>query len=488
MPPGSDARSILIEALAAEPFRALGHAWIDRLAEGLAEATSRRAPQVAPTPRSTPALLEAWRARLGERDGVVAGGADPVALLGEVIAGSIRLHHPGFIGHQVSAPLPLAALCEATSALLNNSMAVFEMGPAATAIEQAMVRWMARHLGFPESADGAFVSGGSLANFMGLLAARHERAGFSVWRDGAHAGPPLAALVGAQAHYSSARAVQLMGWGEAGLVKVACDARYRLRPEELLAAKRAAEGAGRRVVAVVASACSTATGAFDPLPAIADFCEAHGLWLHVDGAHGASALLSARHRHLVRGIDRADSVTWDAHKMLMMPALATGIVFRDGAVARRLFAQEASYLFGDDASLDIGQRTIECTKRMLAMPLFLCLATYGEAVFAEHVAGCFDLAARFAELLEAAPDFELAVPPACNIVCFRHLPPALRSAPLAEQSRWQRHVRDAVVAGGSAYLVQTTLDGATCLRTTLINPLTTLDDLERLLDQIRAVR
>ncbi len=473
--------SALIDAYGAESFRHLGHAWIDRLAQALAAAAAR-APKVAPTPRPSAGFLEGWRARL-----MGAGGApaDPLALLGEILDGSTHLHHPRYMGHQVSAPLPLSALCQAAVALLNNSAAVFEMGPVASGLEQALVRWMANKVGFDERADGVFVSGGSLANLLGILAARHERAGFSVWRDGAHAGPPLAALTSSQSHYSSGRAVQLMGWGEAGLVKVACDARYRLRPEELEGAKAAAERAGRRVVAVVASACSTATGSFDPLPPIADFCERHGLWLHVDGAHGASAVLSPRHRHKLVGLERADSVVWDAHKMLMMPSLATSIVFRDGAVARRLFAQEASYLFREGDTLDLGQRTIECTKPMLGLPLFVCLAAYGEAMFAEHVAACFDLAARFGEQLAELPYFELAVPPECNIVCFRHLPAALRAAPLAEQNQHQVTVRERLLADGGFYLVQTTLDGVVYLRTTIINPLTTESDLAALLAAIR---
>lgn len=472
--------SALRDAYEAESFRHLGHAWIDRLAEALAAAEARESKVIA-TPRPSAAWLEGWRERLR-----LGGGAAPLDLLGAIVDGSTRLHHPRYLGHQVSAPLPLAALAHSAVALLNNSAAVFEMGPVASAIEQALLRWMAGKLGFGEDADGVFVSGGSLANLLGLLAARHERAGFSVWRAGAHAGPPLAALTSSQSHYSSGRAVQLMGWGEAGLVKVACDARYRLRPEELEGAKAAAERAGRRVVAVVASACSTSTGSFDPLEPIAEFCERHGLWMHVDGAHGTSAALSPAHRRKLAGIERADSVVWDAHKMLMMPSLSTAIVFRDGAVARRLFAQEAAYLFPDDTVLELGQRTIECTKPMLALPLFVCLATYGEAMFAEHVASCFELAARFGRHLAEQPDFELAVEPECNIVCFRHLPAALRAAPLAQQNQHQAQVRERLLTDGAFYPVQTTLGGMVHLRITIINPLTTESDLAALLEAIRA--
>ena len=179
-------------------------------------------------------------------------------------------------------------------------------------------------------------------------------------------------FVSSQGHYSIGRAAQILGWGKGGAVPVPVDAHYRLRPEALLQCLRSAEAEGRRVIAVAASACSTATGAFDPLPEIAAFCKEHSLWLHVDGAHGASALFSTRYRGLCRGIEHADSVVWDAHKMLLLPALVTAVIFRDGAHSYAAFAQEASYLFGSspdngaaqpdlrdrDEAFDIGRRTL----------------------------------------------------------------------------------------------------------------------------------
>lgn len=471
---------VLVDAYDPSSFRALGHRWVDKLADHL-EAQHAGKDKVVPLQKATPEWMASWRQRLTE------AAADPIRTIDAVLAGSTHLHSPGYVGHQVSVPLPLATLCEWTSSFLNNGTSVFEMGPAATGIELAMVRWMTRHIGWDDDSDGSFTSGGSIANMMGLLAARRERAGFSAWRDGAHAGPPLAALSSEHAHYCSGRAVQIMGWGEQGLLKVKTDARYRLMPEELEGCKAEAERLGRRLIAVVASACSTATGSYDPIEPIADFCEKHGLWLHVDGAHGASALLSAKYRGLVRGIARADSVAWDAHKMLMVPALSTGIVFRDGAVARRLFAQEASYLFlADEQWSDLGHRTIECTKRLMAMPLYVCLATYGEGLLGEHVTSCYDLARDFASAIQARPDFTLATQPDANIVCFRYLPEALRSADLAEQNRWQTELRARVLARGEFYLVQVQLNGAVHLRTTLMHPLTTAAHLERLLDELAA--
>ena len=177
-----------------------------------------------------------------------------------------------------------------------------------------MVEWMAGRIGFavrpggPGGAGGVLTSGGSAGNLTALLAARQAKAGFDVWQRGTTAGPPLGLLAAETTHYSVARAAEIMGLGAEGVFPVPVDAAFQLRPDALPAALAAAQRAGRRVIAVVASAGSTATGAIDPLPAIADFAAAHALWLHVDAAHGGSALTSVHQRARLRGIERADSV------------------------------------------------------------------------------------------------------------------------------------------------------------------------------------
>lgn len=444
-----------------EEFRRQAHAVVDRLADHLAACGARAVPVL---PRTPP------------RENVVAweddfrGGKDPVALFERVVAGATHLHHPGFVGHQVTAPLPLGAIATLVSGLLNNGAAVYEMGPVGTSMERVLAAWLARRVGYPASADAVFTSGGSLGNLTALLAAR-AHAGLAPGEHGV-------VLACEEAHYSTARAVRIMGWGDDGLVKVAADDRFRMRIDALADAHASAVAAGKRVVAVVASACSTSTGAFDPLPAIADFCERHGIWLHVDGAHGASFALSPRHRELVRGIERADSIVWDAHKMLLCPALVTAVLFRRGADSFLAFhGTEAAYLLNEEQQVDSALRVVECTKQMLVLPLYAALAVHGEAAIADYLDRIVDLAREFARRLRAEADFEVAVDPECNIVCFRH----------AGDDARQEHVRARLLEDGSFYVVKTRLRGRTWLRTTLINPRTTADDLGRLVAAIRAI-
>ncbi|NTX02929.1 aminotransferase class I/II-fold pyridoxal phosphate-dependent enzyme [Myxococcus sp. CA040A] len=474
----TDFRERIAAAYDTEAFRREGRQLVDTLADYLRQA--ERGEGLPVLPWAAPAVnVDRFAASFPEEP-----TGDFAELMASVLSGSNHLHHPRYVGHQVTAPVPLAALCDAVSSLLNNGMAVYEMGPVSTAMERNVLRWMAARLGMPESTDGVLTSGGSLGNLTALLAARQARAGYDAWNDGAHAGPPLAVLVPTTAHYCVSRATRVMGWGSGGVVPVPVDGRFRLRPEALGPALESATRAGRKVIAVVASAGSTATGAFDPLEPVADFCERHGLWFHVDAAHGAAAVLSSEYRHQTRGIDRADSVVWDAHKGLLMPALVTAVLFRDGARSFESFAQEASYLFGNTERpwSDVGLRTMECTKEMMALKLYTCLRVLGTRLFADAVTESYTLARRFAERLSAAPDFDVPVAPDCNIVCFRHTP---AHVPPEEWDALQARLRERLVTRGDFYLVQTKLPTGVYLRVTLINPLTTDADLDALMEALR---
>ncbi|HYW51231.1 MAG TPA: pyridoxal-dependent decarboxylase, partial [Gemmatimonadaceae bacterium] len=426
MPDEAQADALLRAAFDPGTFRLDGAAMVRRMSAYLESALAGTDGAVLPYSEPS-AMLERWRTDF--TSDATRSGQSPSevldALTARMLADATQLHHAGFVGHQVAPPLPLAALCDLAADMLNNGMAVYEMGQAGTAMELHVIRWMCETLGLGEHAGGVLTSGGTLATLTSLLAMRQARAGWDVWTEGNVSAPLPAVLVSEQAHYCADRAVRIMGWGAGGLVKVGVDARFRMRVEDLAPALARATQDGRRVLGVVASACSTATGAFDPLEPIADFCERHGLWLHVDGAHGASLALSSRHRHVLQGIERADSVIWDAHKMLLQPALVTAVLFRDRRHSAGAFAQDASYLLDADhehAWYDLASRTFECTKRMMSFKLYATLAAHGPPLLDAYVTRVVDLAQDFAALLQQQDDFELAVEPQCNIVCFRHRP------------------------------------------------------------------
>lgn len=446
-------------------FRREGHALVDRLASHLEESLARRGPVL---PAIAPdEALAAFPANFGDEPTTTIE-----SLVDRVIAASNHLHHPRYVGHQVAAPLPELALLELTAAFLNNGMAVYEMGPASSAMERNVVRFLGEKLGFSAS-DGVLTSGGTLGNLTALLAAREALAGRG-------AGVVVASSA---AHYSVARAAKILGLRKPLLVPV--DEHFRMRPDALAEAISSVKAGGRQVVAVVASACSTATGAFDPLVPIAEICERERCWLHVDGAHGASFVLSSHADELLRGVERADSVTWDAHKMLLLPALVTAVIFRDGRRSFETFAQRAAYLFADEDPrsrwFDFGQRTFECTKRMMSLELYGLFALRGLRPIRGYLDSRVALTRRSAERLRSETDFEVPVLPACNILCFRHL----RAG--EDPNERQGRVRRAILESGRFYLVETKLRGRAYLRVTIVNPETNDDDLDALVEAIRAL-
>ncbi len=405
------------------------------------------------------------------------GNGDLPALAKTILAHCTRLHHPRYMGHQVAVPMLTSVLGDLLNGVTNNGMAVYEMGPAGTAIERGVIRWMLAKAGWP-GGDGVLTHGGSLANLSALLAARAKVIP-NAWRDGltdAAKDGGWVFLASEAAHYSVARAAAILGFGSASIQKIPVDSSLRILPQGLRAAYSAALNSGRRVLAVVASAGATPTGAFDPLRAIGEFCREKNLWLHVDGAHGASALVSEKHRALLDGIELADSLAWDTHKMLGTSVVCGAALFRDAATLAASYAQHAPYLFSDveKPGEDLSKNTFECTKAMLGLKLFFNLAAIGEKGLAAHVEHLFARAREFYEIIRARKGFECRCEPQSNILCFRFGP----------DSALQDSIRHQIVRDGDFYITRTTLDGAAWLRLVIMNPFTEPGDIVALCDDI----
>jgi L-2,4-diaminobutyrate decarboxylase len=242
-----------------------------------------------------------------------------------------------------------------------------------------------------------------------------------------------------------------------------------------------------KVISVVASACSTATGSYDDLSSIADFCEESNLWMHVDGAHGMGVLFSEKYKDFVRGVERADSVVIDFHKMLLVPALNTLIMFKNSERSFETFAQKASYLFQKSVNkpwYDSAIRTIECTKSSLGIIAYTALKYYREDYYKDYIDRQYDLAKSFADLIKSTGDLELAVEPESNIVCFRFAPDRHDDHVL---DRVNAEIRARIIKDGSFYIVQAELDKKIWLRVTIINPVTSENDLRNLIILIRKI-
>lgn len=417
-------------------------------------------------------------------------------LVRESLSRGQNLHHPHYVGHQVPASLPLAALFTAIDTLTNQVMAIYEMGPWATAVERAVVETLGEAVGFaPGTFGGLVTSGGSLANLTALLTARNVSLKKS-WSRGLAArqgssgdGKAPVLVAHADAHYSVTRAAGILGLGAEQVVRVPLDTARRMdvgRLDAILARLRAS---GVPIIAVSAAACATPTGAFDLLADVADVCRRHDVWLHVDAAHGGAACLSNKYRHLVAGLELADSVVCDAHKMLFIPALCALVFYRNKDHRFATFQQDAPYLFDPSAEAmaeyDSGIVNLECTKRAAALGLWGVWSLFGQELFAALIDETFDMGHWFHELLSEQTDFEPYCRPQCNIVVFRHLPAALRDQPPKVVDDFQSRLRQSVIRSGDFYLVSSVIDGRNYLRTTIINPLTGKEHLQGLLACLR---
>ncbi len=410
------------------------------------------------------------------------------AFLNRYLAATTRLHHPAYFAHQVSVPHYAGSLAALVDGFTNNPMAIYEMGPAATAIEYFIINWMLTKAGWVPAPQvpgerevgsygaGVLTHGGSLANLTALIAARTKIAP-RVWEEGNPG--DLAILAPAQSHYSIVRAAGILGLGSNAVYALEVDEGGVVIPDRLSHALQRVVDEGRRPMALVANACSTAVGLYDPLAELGAFCREQGIWFHVDGAHGASALLSSRRRQLLDGVEMADSLIWDAHKMLRTPPLCAAVLVGDHRDLEGAFHQEASYLFHEKTQpgVDMIHRTVECTKAALGLKLFLVLGAEGEQGLADHVDGQSDKAMEAYRYLTAQPDFSCPVAPQSNILCFSY----------SDWNEEHLHVRDKLIADGSFYLSTTQFNGRWYLRLVFMNPLSGMEEIETLVSNLRAL-
>jgi aromatic-L-amino-acid decarboxylase len=467
-------------AIPPEEFRSMGAAaveWVAKYYEGL---TSR--PVVVPT--TSAALREFLDEPLPE------AGTDFPTLLAEfdqLISGFARHNgHPRFFGYVSSPGTPIAAIGSMLAAALNINATCWRSSPSATEVEHVTIRWLKEMLGYPADAAGLLVSGGSMANFAALAAARSAKSPANVVRDGV-SGQRMCAYVSEEGHFSVAKAAGMLGIGEANVRSVRTDDRLRIDLTDLERLVEADRAAGHLPFCVVANAGTTATGAFDPLGALADFAHHRNLWLHVDAAYGGFAALAPSARHFFDRIAEADSVALDPHKWLFLPVGCGCVLYRDAAAARAAFSHGAEYtrpigLERDEAFAfwDYGP---ELSRPFRALDLWLLIRYVGAARLGEAIEQNIQCAKFLEALVNASADFEMLAPVELSIFCFRYTPPgytgdlnALNERIVAELQR-----------GGSSYLSNAGIRGQFALRGCVLNYRTTERDMEILLHDVRQV-
>ncbi len=395
---------------------------------------------------------------------------------------AVWFHEPTYAAHLNCPVVVPALLAEVFVSAVNSSLDTFDQSVGGTFVERHLVDWTAQRIGFGPEADGIFTSGGTQSNLQGLLLAR-DRA-LAIQGDPAR----LRILASADGHFSVQKAARLLGLGDAAVVTVPVDAERRMDVAALSRTLASLSDAGLVPMAVVATAGTTDFGAIDPLPEIAGLCGGYDAWLHVDAAYGGGLLVSPTRRHLLDGIEYADSVTIDYHKTWFQPVSASALVVRDRSHLRHV-TWHADYLNpqpvkGEAAHPNQVDKSLQTTRRFDALKLWLTLRVMGPDRIGEYVDTVVDLAAEVAERLRHMPSIELAAPPQLSTLVFRYRRDSLSDD---EVDLLTPRIRSALYERGTAMVAGTKVGGRPWLKLTLLNPLTTADDVLGILGEVTAV-
>jgi glutamate/tyrosine decarboxylase-like PLP-dependent enzyme len=454
-------------------FRAVAHAAVDDATDRIR--TLRDRPVWQPMPQDVRAAFS----------GPAPAAPQPLREVYEQVVSQVIPHamgnvHPRFWAWYMGAGDLAGALADFLAGVDGSNLGVGDT--AASLVDQQVTRWIREMMGFPEAASGALVSGGTMANIIGLTAARNAMAGIDLRQHGvAQMERPLAFYASDQVHNCHHKAMNLLGLGANALRHIPTDDGFRVDLHALRDAIIADRKSGMTPACVIATAGSTNTGSIDDLDAIADLCQREQVWMHVDGCIGALIAIAPRNAHLVAGIERADSLALDLHKWLHAPFDVGCVLMRDRAQHRATFAENAEYLQRATRGLAAGEflhdYTLETTRGFRALKVWMMLKYHGVDMFGRLIDQNIAQARYLTDLVEAEPSLELMAPTATSVVCFRFNPGGLTEDELrALNAELLLRLQES----GRFVHSDTTLRGRYCLRVAFCNHRTRRSDVEDL--------
>lgn len=392
-----------------------------------------------------------------------------------VMPGIVHWGHPAFLGYFGSTSNGPALLGEIAAAALNVSAMTWATSPAATEMETVVLRWIQELVGIPEQFTGIVYDTASVA-VMHALAAARESCGSGIRTRGLSGRsdlPTYRIYASAETHSSVVKAAIVLGIGEANVIRIRTDDQFRLDVDALREAMDVDAAAGYRALAVVATIGTTSSASVDPVRAIADICEARGVWLHVDAAYGGAMGALPEGRWVMDGIDRADSIVLNPHKWLFVPLDFSTLYVRRPDVLRSVFSLVPEYLRGNAGSAgspDYMDYGIQLGRRFRALKAWMVLRSFGRSGIVARIREHCRLARLLASWVDADANFARVTPVDMAVVCWRFEPEALGAE---EVDRLNEAIVDAVNASGAGFLTHTRLGGRVAIRAGIGNILTT---------------
>jgi glutamate/tyrosine decarboxylase-like PLP-dependent enzyme len=467
--------SIMRFNLDSETRRKLGYKLIDQVDKFFASLPDRRV--------QLPAVERTYGPL---NDAMPEEGADAAKVLEEtfreMVDQGFHVASANYFGLMNPTPSYAGFLGEAMVAALNPQLATLARSQLASKIELETVRWIGERVGWAGEFSGTFTSGGNEANFSGMALAMAAKFPEAIEEGVASIGGQPVAYASAESHHSLDKSAGLLGFGRKGLRRVPVNDRVQMNPDALEAAIKEDLAVGKKPFCVIATAGTTNSGTVDDLEAVAEICGHYGLWMHLDGAYGAAAIFSDKHRAVVRGIEQADSITIDPHKWLAVPFAAGAILTRHPEVLQMAFSVASPYMpKAAGATLpDNARISTQWTRRMNSLKLWLTLKMHGRRAYEEHIDRQMTLAHEFAEWVQKSDVFELAAPQVLPIVTFRVKGGALRGEDLKAA---HERVVDEVTRDGRLWMSDTMINGRSALRMMIISYLTE----ERHVEELKGV-
>ena len=406
----------------------------------------------------------------------------------DVAPNAMGVPSPHYFGQFNPAPLAIGVWADALCSSLNQNAGAWRNGPTSAMIESQTIRWLCELIGYGKDSFGVLASGGSEANLIALKCAR-DRVSTEIARRGARQGSDLTVYTSEQCHYSVEKSLDILGLGRESLRKIETDERFHVRLDKLNEALKQDLDEGRRPFCIVGVAGTTATGVIDDLPALAEIARQHDCWYHVDAAYGGALAFSDKHRDKLRGIEVADSITFDPHKWMFVPFSCGTTLVRDGGrVLRNSFDMSPDYLAEqrgfDDAHYDFFRYGQMGTRRFNALKLWMCFKFMGKRGYSQTVERHIELTQYLAKRLDELPDFQRVGEVETAVCCFRYLPERVRSMKPEQQDEIQQALQQRIEKSGKAFFPSTMLDGRRALRVNVNSYLTEqrhVDDLVELL-------